>query len=38
MKIEKQALKQALNQGLLLKKVRNRFIEINQNAWLKPYI
>ena len=38
MKIGKQALKQALNLGLVLKKVHNRFIEINQNAWLKPYI
>ena len=30
-------LKQALNHGLVLKKV-NRVIKINQNAWLKPYI
>ena len=31
------ALKQALNYGLLLKKV-HRVIEFNQEAWLKPYI
>ena len=30
-------LKQALNHGLVLKKVR-RVIKVNQNAWLKPYI
>ena len=30
-------LKQALNHGLILKKVR-RVIKFNQNAWLKPYI
>ena len=30
-------LKQALNHGLVLKKV-NRVIKFNQNAWLKPYI
>ena len=30
-------LKQALNQGLVLKKV-HRVITFNQNAWLKPYI
>ena len=31
------ALKQALNNGLILKKVR-RVIKFNQRAWLKPYI
>ena len=31
------SLKQALNHGLKLKKVR-RIIEFNQKAWLKPYI
>ena len=31
------ALKQALNNGLILKKV-NRVIEFNQEAWLKLYI
>ena len=31
------ALKQALNHGLILKKV-HRVIEIRQEAWLKPYI
>ena len=30
-------LKQALNHGLVLKKV-HRVIEFNQEAWLKPYI
>ena len=30
-------LKQALNHGLVLKKV-HKMISINQNAWLKPYI
>ena len=30
-------LKQALNNGLVLKKV-HRVIKFNQNAWLKPYI
>ena len=30
-------LKQALNQGIILKKV-HRVIKFNQNAWLKPYI
>ena len=30
-------LKQALNHGLILKKV-HRTIQFNQNAWLKPYI
>ena len=29
-------LKQALNHGLVLKKV-DRVIRFNQNAWLKPY-
>ena len=31
------SLKQALNHGLVLKKV-HRMITFNQNAWLKPYI
>ena len=31
------SLKQALNHGLILKKV-HRVIEFNQEAWLKPYI
>ena len=31
------ALKQALNRGLKLKKI-HRIIEFNQEAWLKPYI
>ena len=31
------SLKQALNHGLVLKKV-HRMIKFNQNAWLKPYI
>ena len=31
------ALKQALNHGLILKKV-HRVIEFNQEAWLKSYI
>ena len=30
-------LKQALNHGLVLKKV-HRVIKFNQEAWLKPYI
>ena len=30
-------LKQALNHGLILKKV-HRIIKFNQNVWLKPYI
>ena len=30
-------LKQALNHGLVLKKV-HRFTNFNQKAWLKPYI
>ena len=31
------SLKQALNHGLKLKKI-HRIIELNQEAWLKPYI
>ena len=31
------ALKQALNHGLILKKV-HKVIQFNQKAWLKPYI
>ena len=31
------SLKQALNHGLILKRVR-RIIEFSQKAWLKPYI
>ena len=31
------ALKQALNHGLILKKV-HRVIQFNQKEWLKPYI
>ena len=31
------ALKQALNHGLILKKV-HRVIQFNQEAWLKPYV
>ena len=31
------SLKQALNHGLILKKV-HRVIQFNQDAWLKPYI
>ena len=31
------ALKQTLNHGLILKRVR-RVIQFNQKAWLKPYI
>ena len=30
-------LKQALNHGLVLKKV-HKMIKVNQNTWLKPYI
>ena len=30
-------LKQGLNHGLVLKKVR-KVIKLNQNAWLKPYV
>ena len=35
--LSKKALKQALNHGLILKKV-HRVIQFNQKAWLKPYI
>ena len=35
--VHKRALKEALNHGLILKKV-HRVIEINQEAWLKEYI
>ena len=31
------ALKQAINHGLIFKKV-HRVIQVNQEAWLKPYI
>ena len=31
------ALKQALNHGLVLKKV-HRVVEFKQEAWLKPYV
>ena len=31
------SLKQALNHGLILKKI-HREIQFNQEAWLKPYI
>ena len=31
------ALKQALNHGLVLRKV-HRIIQLKQKAWLKPYI
>ena len=31
------ALKQALNRGLIFKKIQ-RVIQFNQEAWLKPYI
>ena len=31
------SLKQALNHGIILKKV-HRVIQFNQEAWLKPYI
>ena len=34
--IHKRKLKQALNHGLVLKKV-HKVIKFNQNAWLKPY-
>ena len=33
----KAALKQALNHGLILKKI-HRVIKFNQRAWLKPYV
>ena len=35
--IQIRSLKQALNNGLVLKKVC-QVIKFNQNAWLKPYI
>ena len=35
--IHTRALKQALNRGLILKRV-HRVIQFNQEAWLKPYI
>ena len=35
--VHKRSLKQALNHGLILKKV-HRVIQFNQEAWLKPYI
>ena len=35
--IQIRALKQALNHGLILKRV-HRVIQFNQEAWLKPYI
>ena len=35
--IHKKNLKQALNHGLVFKKV-HKVIKFNQNAWLKPYI
>ena len=35
--IHRRNLNQALNHGLILKKVQ-RVIKFNQNAWLKPYI
>ena len=35
--IQVRNLKQALNHGLILKKV-HRIIKFNQKAWLKPYI
>ena len=35
--IHMKSLKQALNHGLILKKV-HRAIKFNQKAWLKPYI
>ena len=34
---EEKSIKQALNHGLILKKVR-RVVKFNQRAWLKPYI
>ena len=33
----KAALKQALNNGLIFKKI-HRVIKFNQRAWLKPYV
>ena len=35
--VHTRALKEALNHGLILKKV-HKVIEFNQKAWLKPYI
>ena len=35
--VHRRALTQALNHGLILKKV-HRVIQFNQEAWLKPYI
>ena len=35
--VHTRALKQALNHGLIFKKV-HRIIKFNQEAWLKPYI
>ena len=35
--VDIRALKQALNHGLILKKV-HRVIKFDQEAWLKPYI
>ena len=35
--VQIKSLKQALNDGLKLKKI-HRIIEFNQEAWLKPYI
>ena len=35
--IQIENLKQALNHGLILKKV-HKVIKFNQNVWLKPYI
>ena len=35
--VHTKSLKQALNHGLILKKV-HRVIQFNQEAWLKPYI
>ena len=35
--VQIKSLKQALNYGLILKKV-HRVIQFNQEAWLKPYI
>ena len=35
--VDIRALKQALNRGLILRKV-HKVIQFNQKAWLKPYI
>ena len=35
--VHMRSLKQALNHGIILKKV-HRVIQFNQEAWLKPYI